>query len=54
MKAGQSLRDKEIERNNAEIEEISPSVLKQIENMPKAMDILFILSYGTKCAMDNL
>jgi hypothetical protein len=35
MKAGQSLRDKEIERNNAEIEEISPSVLKQIENMPK-------------------
>ena len=40
MKAGLNLRQKEIERNNQEIEEISPSVLKQIENMPKERELI--------------
>jgi len=35
MKLGQGLRQRELEQNQAEIDEISPSVLKQIENMPK-------------------
>jgi len=35
MKLGEGLRQRELEQNQAEIDEISPSVLKQIENMPK-------------------
>jgi len=35
MKLGEGLRQREQEENEAEINEISPSVLKQIENMPK-------------------
>ena len=35
MKLGEGLRQREQEQNEAEIDEITPSVLKQIENMPK-------------------
>ena len=35
MKLGEGLRQREQEENEAEINEISPAVLKQIENMPK-------------------
>jgi len=43
MKLGEGLRQREQEQNEAEIDEITPSVLKQIENMPKKAN------FNSKC-----
>merc|ERR1712168_58998 len=43
MKLGEGLRQREQEENQAEIDEITPSVLKQIENMPKKAN------FNSKC-----
>lgn len=47
MKLGEGLRQREQEQNEAEIDEITPSVLKQIENMPKDRRSL---EYFFKCS----
>ena len=45
MKLGEGLRQREQEQDEAEIDEITPSVLKQIENMPKDRWSLEKISY---------